>query len=189
VGKPNMPSPQAINVKPPTPLIPALNSSYTGAMKSAGPGFLGDLTSFAKTGSAPGATAGAVKDLQPLLAAMKDASTRGMQEGQAAIEESFGASGMRFSSDLMRSLVDYRLQSNKDLNLQVEDLLYKGTQGAQARALTAGLQGSELFSQAALSYAPTQVIATGGGQGPSPIPGYISAAASTAATIAAIMLM
>lgn len=112
----------------------------------------------ALTDAAKGQGAGGMSDVSALFGAIKDASQRQFDEGSAAITEKFGASGLRYSSDMMRSLTDFNIQRNKDLTQTLADLTFKSTESAKQRQLQAAGILEETGSNAALAMHPTSAL-------------------------------
>jgi hypothetical protein len=158
--------PQLIKIPPPAPFFPEANKALGAAL----PGVLSS-----GVGALESAASGSVTDVSKLFEAIRAESQRSTSEGMASISEQFGASGLRYGSDLMRSLTDYRLQAGKQLTTTLEDLLYKSTESAKTRQLQAGSVLSELGFQASQSYYPTAVVAAGG-QSQNPVQAGISGA-------------
>jgi hypothetical protein len=144
--------------------------------KSLFPGITGGLGS--STGSELGADLGkglhdiaSGLDVNKIFQSITEANKRFTDEGAAAITEQFGASGLRYGSDLMRNLVDYRLQSQKDLQAQLGKLSFEG------EALKMG--GLQMLQELATSFAPSAVV-TQGPAGASPFSQIASAGEAAA---------
>jgi hypothetical protein len=127
-------------IAPPAPLFPGITSGFRGApgreLGKAGAQSLKDIISGA--------------DLKGIFSAIQDANQRQVKEDTASIKESFGASGLRYSSDLMKNLTDYQLQNQKQMTSQFAQL---GLQNEQMQ-----LGGLSLLENLATSFAPTQVV-------------------------------
>lgn len=59
---------------------------------------------------------GSGKSIKDTVSAITESTKRGTKEGIANIKEAFGASGLRFSSDLMHNLADFQTGQQTSLN-------------------------------------------------------------------------
>lgn len=150
--KPTGGGPQVTPIPPPTPLFPNATNAAEVEGYASGKSGLTTLGSIAKGGN-----------FQKLVDSIVNANQFYLKEGQAAVEEAAGGSGMRFSTDLLRNISDFRLQSQKDLTAQLGSLALQ-EQGQQLGA--AGVLSGNLM-QLATSFAPNSVV-TQSPAGPSP---------------------
>lgn len=143
--KPSGGGPQVTPIPPPAPLFPGVGpgSKAITNVEGAGTAGINALTSIAKGGN-----------FQKLVDSIVNANQYYLNEGQASIKEAAGGSGMAFSSDLLRNIGDFRLQSQKDLTAQLGSLALQ-EQGQQMGA--AGVLSGNLM-QLATSFAPRAVV-------------------------------
>jgi hypothetical protein len=151
--------PTSVPIPPPKPTSPGLNSDFNNLF--GGPDGAGTVAVGTMKDAAAGKGAGAPTDISSLFNAIRNAGVKAKDEGQAAINEQFSQSGMRFSSDLARATVDYQNQYDKDLNAQLEQLLFQSQESAKDRQLTSAVTLEETFGNAALNFAPSAVVAGG----------------------------
>lgn len=179
--------PSATPIPPPRPVNSALSGQFTklfGGDKGAGATGVGALTDIASGKSG-------MTDINQIFDSAFAARSRELSEGTGNILEQFGASGMRFSPDAMRSLADYRLQADKNLNAQLSDTLLKSQMFNTQARLQAGGTLEETFGNAAMTYAPSAVV-SGGASGPSSasqVGSMVSSGASIGLSIAMLAML
>ena len=110
-------------------------------------------------------------DVNKIFQSITDANQRMQSEGMGQIQESMGAMGLRGGSDVMRAMVDYKLQATKDLSAQLGSLSF------DAESLKLG--GAQMLMQLATSFAPSVVVGQAPA-GPSGLSQITSAGEATA---------
>lgn len=143
--------------KLPQALFPWLQSQYasmvggpTGIGATAG----GTLQEMMKTGMPT--------DVGPAWEALFGAKQRMTRQGRENIAEMFGASGQRFGTPLMNSLVDYESQVSADFMQILSEYTRQAQEAAKQRMLSSSQYGFEAFGAPALATAPSEYITTGG---------------------------
>lgn len=153
--------PVATNVAPPKPLMPGLNSLFQtlfGGKDGAGATAITSLTD-----AAAGKGAGASTVTPDMIQAIRDSSANTQKLGFGQIQNKFAASGMAMSSDMMESLANYNVNFGAQTEKTIADLKFQGAESAAQRQLGASSILEETFSNAAMAFAPTQVVGVQGG--------------------------
>src|SRR5271166_4456319 len=156
--KPTGGQPQVTPIAPPASLFPGI----TGGVNAQGSQLGGTLANTLQN-----ITSGT--DMNQLFAAITKSSQQSTLQGTAALKESFAASGMGSSTDMMQAITNYRQQVGYQLQSQ---LLQAGVQQEELQ-----LGGAQLLENLATSFAPTQVV-TQSPSGPSPFSQVASAGES-----------
>ena len=97
--------------------------------------------------------------MNALFSAITNAQAQQTTQGTAALKESFAASGMGGSTDMMQAITNFRQQQSTQLTAEL------GKLGLQGESLQLG--GAEMLMNLATSFAPSAVV-TQGAAGPSP---------------------
>lgn len=176
-------APTLMNLPPPRPVMPGANSAFqqfmfgggggstspfsgggTGRTSIAGgPNLVVPRTGAGSTGGAFGAAGSTLEgmasgvDIQPMIDTLVKASQNQYKTGAAQIQNSFAASGMGMSTDLMKSLSDYNVNFGAQQDQAVSQLIMQG-KGLQ---LGAAQELFETGSNAALNYAPSAQVVGG----------------------------
>ena len=153
--KPTGGQPQVTPVPPPVSLFPGI----TGGVNAPGSQLGSTLASTLQN-----ITSGT--DMNKLFSAITQAQNQQTVQGTAALKESFAASGMGGSSDMMQSITNFRQQQSSQLTAEL------GKLGLQGESLQLG--GAEMLMNLATSFAPSAVV-TQGAAGPSPFSQLASA--------------
>lgn len=104
-------------------------------------------------------------DVGPAFEALVAARQRGNAQGRNNIIEAMGESGLRYGSSMQNALVDYELQSQKDLSQILADFTRQSSEGAADRRLQSSMFSGAMFKEAGTTTYPTAALATG----PSPL--------------------
>lgn len=142
----------------PSGMTPNFRGGGGSAPSGAGPVSIDTLTQ-----AAAGQGIGASTVTPEMIAAIRAASANTQKTGFAQIQNKFAASGMSMSTDLMKSLADYNVNFGSQTEATIADLQFKGAESAAGRRLAASNILEETFSNAAMAFAPTQVVGTQGG--------------------------
>lgn len=169
-------NPTAVPLPPPQNVNPALNADFMKMF--GGPGGAGSAGIDALTSMAKGV------DISGMVKTLTDASIPGRQMGEASLKNSFAATGMGMSTDLMKGISDFHVNQN----LQLQDQVSKLTLAGKGLQLGAATTLEETFSNAALATAPSAVVA-GGAQNSNLGGSLVGAGASLGSTFAMLAAM
>lgn len=141
----------------PQALFPWLQDEYTGLVggpEGLGATSAGTLQEMIKTGMPT--------DVGPAFEALLKSKQRFVGQGRENIAEMFGASGQRFGTPLMSSLVDYESQVSSDFMSILSEYTRQAQESARQRQLAASQYGFEAFGAPALAFSPSEHLLTGG---------------------------
>lgn len=144
--------------KGPRPIFKDVNQQYLNLV--GGPGGMGatsagTLQDMIKTGMPT--------DVGPAFEALVNAKQRFVGQGRENIAEMFGASGLRYSTPLMSSLVDYESQVSADFMSILAEYTRQAQEAARQRQLMASQFGWEAFSAPALALTKPKQSTLGAG--------------------------
>lgn len=145
--------PKAVPVAPPAPVMPGMNSLFQNLFGAAGATGINALS-----GAAAGTGFGASTVTPDMIAAIRKGAAANQQAGFGAIQSKFAASGMSMSSDLMSALAKYNVDYGAQTDATVAQLQFQGAESAANRQFAASNILEETFSNAAMTFAPTQMI-------------------------------
>jgi hypothetical protein len=153
--------PVSTPITPPKAVMPGLNNLFQtlyGGTNGAG---AAGITTLEQTAQGKGAGASTVTP--DMIAAIRQGAAANQKSGFGQIQDKFAASGMSMSSDLMKSLGDYNTNYGAQTDATVANLQFQGAESAANRQLGAAGILENTFSNAALTFAPTEAIGVQGG--------------------------
>jgi hypothetical protein len=97
------------------------------------------------------ARTGMPTDVGPMFDALVASQKRQTDQGRSNILEQFGASGMRYSTPVMNSLVDYESQVNANYGSILSSYVFQAMEAARGRQMQASSAGLDAMATPALT--------------------------------------
>lgn len=121
--------------KGPTAVFPDMQRDFKSGMKGVGKQSMSTMEEMARTGMPT--------DVGPMFQALLQQREKSSQQGRASIAEKFGSMGLRYSTPLMDSLVDYENQLQADYGSILSNYVFQAMEAARGRQMQASGMGME----------------------------------------------